>query len=201
MNKLVAFVLAGLAAGCFFGCASQHPSGAQYVSPDEVVSGVAEAPTMYDIESSAQALVGKMLASEQFRTKYDAAKTAKSGALPVMVIGNIDNKTRERIQYRLDTAGETIRTKLFDSGLFEFKDDEAADAIKSRILCGADGGLEDSSLVQTMGEHESPDFIVLGDFRHLYDVGGYHIYRLRLAIHSLKTGKVIWEGIDTKVKL
>ena len=81
------------------------------------------------------------------------------------------------------------------------KDDRAGGTIRSRIIRGADAGLEDGSLVQGMGTHESPDFIVLGDIRHFEDVGGYHTYRLRLAIHNLRTGKIVWEGVRTSIKL
>ena len=198
MIRITKCVLMTAIVGGIVGCASQR--GAQYVEPTEIISGTPEQPTMYDLESSAQQLMDKMLASPQFSANYNAAKASK-GRLPIAVIGNIENKTTERIQGRLDAVGDTIRTALFSSGLFEVKDDAAADAIKSRIIRGADGGLENGALVQTMGMQESPDFIVLGDLRHFTDVGGYQTYRLRLAIHNLSTGKVVWEGIQTKVKL
>ena len=198
MIRITKCVLMTAIIGGIVGCASQR--AAQYVEPTEIISGTPEQPTMYDLESSAQQLMDKMLASPQFSANYNAAKASK-GRLPIAVIGNIENKTTERIQGRLDAVGDTIRTALFSSGLFEVKDDAAADAIKSRIIRGADGGLENGTLVQTMGTQDSPDFIVLGDLRHFTDVGGYHTYRLRLAIHNLSTGKVVWEGIQTKVKL
>ena len=179
------------------GCVSKQT---QYVDPNTVIPGAAAQPTMYDLESSAQRLMERMLAHPQFIANYNVAKATKGG-LPIVVIGNIENKTTERVQGRLDAVGETVRATLFNSALFEVKDDEAADAIKSRIIRGADGGLETGSLVQAMGTHDMPDFIVLGDLRHFSDVGGYHTYRLRLALYDLKTGKIIWEGIQTSVKL
>lgn len=190
-------VLVMVITGVVVGCASQT----RYGDPREIVAGAPDKPTMYDLESSASLLIDRMLASQQFSKNYNATKAAKGGQLPIVVIGNIANKTTERIQGRLDAVGDTIRSALYTSALFEVKDDEASSAISSRILRGADGGLEDGALAQSMGTHESPDFIVLGDFRHFSDVGGVHTYRLRLAIHSLKTGKVVWEGIQTKVKL
>ena len=186
---LSAFVMAG--------CASKQ---AQYLDPNTPITGMADKATMYDLESSAQQLMKKMLSHPQFIANYNAVK-AEKGRLPIAIIGNIDNKTTERIQGRLDAVGQTVRVALFDSALLEVKEDEAADAIKSRIIRSADGGLETGDLVQTMGTHDSPDFIVLGDLRHFSDFGSYHTYRLRLAIHSLRTGKIIWEGIQTKVKL
>ena len=200
MPKTLLLALAVLAAG-MAGCTSQQPQTAQYIDPGTIIAGRAESPTWYDLDSSARRLMEQMLAHPQFSANYHAAKEAKGGRLPIVVIGNIENKTTERIQARLDAVGETVRAALFDSALFEVKDDEAAEAIKSRILRGADGGLENGELVQTMGTQDSPDFIVLGDLRHFSDVGGYHTYRLRLAIHNLRTGKIVWEGIQTKVKL
>ena len=199
----VALGILGVWAVCVLagGCASQECCGARYADPGEIVAGAPESPTMYDIESSVHALMEKMLASQAFSRNYGETKASKDGRLPVVVVGNIDNRTTERIQGRLDAAGETVRTALFDCGLFEVKDDDAADAIKSRIVRGVDGGLENGSLVGVMGAQDSPDFIVLGDFRHFEDVGGVHTYRMRLAIHSLTTGKIVWEGVKTSVKL
>ena len=190
---LAAVAVCGLVCGCV-----EHR--ARYVDPGEIVAVVPEQATMYDLESSVQSLMQKMLASPQFSKNYGAVKTAKGGNLPIVVIGNIENKTYEHIKSRLDAVGETLRASLSESLLFDVKDDDASVAIAYRILHGADGGLEDGALVQSMDTQESPDFIVLGDLRHFADVGGYHTYRLRIAFHNLRTGKVVWEGIQTKVK-
>ena len=199
MKKPTITIPLAIVAACGFVCGCVEPR-ARYVNPGEIVSGASESPTMYDLETSVHTLMQKMLTSPQFSKNYNAAKTAKGGALPIVVIGNIANKTTERIQGRLDAVGETLRAALFESSLFEVKDDDAGDAIASRIQRGADNGLEDGALVQSMGTQESPDFIVLGDLRHFADIGGYHTYRLRLAIHNLRTGKVVWEGVQTSVK-
>lgn len=199
MTSIAKCVLTTAIIGGMVGCASQRAT--QYVEPTEIIAGTPEQPTMYDLESSAQQLMDKMLASPQFSANYSTTKVAKGGKLPIAVIGNISNKTDVRIQRRLDSVGDTIRSALYTSSLFEVKDDEASDAISSRILRGADAGLEDGALVQNMSTHESPDFIVLGDFRHFEDIGGYHTYRLRIAFYNLRTGKIVWEGIQTKIKL
>lgn len=195
----VAMVL-GVLCGCTTKVVPPQETGMRYISENEVIAGKASAPTMYDLESSVQTLMSKMRASQRFAENYNSVKTAK-GAIPVVVIGKITNLTSERLQGRLDAIGESVRTSLFDSGLFDVKDDSAAEAISARMLRSADEGLEDGSLVEEFGTHDSPDFIVLGDLRHFEDVGGYHTYRLRLSIHNLRTGKIVWEGIQTKIKL
>ena len=202
MKRMLKLALAVVLIGGVVGCATQQPDGAVYVDPGTVISGTAGGVTMYDLESCVQRLIQNMLKHPQFDKNYKAAKAAKGGGLPIVVNGNIANKTGDRIQGRLDSASDTIRVMLFGSELFEVKNDEAVDAIKSRIIRGADGGIENvDALMQSFGAQEAPDFIVLGDLRHFEDVGGYHTYRLRIAIHSLKTGKVVWEGIERRVKL
>lgn len=194
------FIAMLLACGCETVTVPSQPKGTQYVNPNEVIAGKPTEATMYDLETAVQNLMSKMRGNPCFVENYTAAKNAK-GRLPIVVLGYIDNNTTDRIQERLDSMRDSIRASLFDTGLVEIKDDDASEAIRARIIRGADGGLETSSLVQTLGKQDAPDFIVLGDMRHFMDVGGYHTYRMHLAIHSLTTGKVVWEGIQTMVKL
>ena len=197
MRKNGSMLLLVAVAACGFVCGCVEPR-ARCVDPGEIVSGAPESPTMYDLETSVRTLMHKMLSSPQFSKNYSAAKAAKGGQPPIVVIGNIANKTTERIQGRLDAVGETLRSALFESSLFEVKDDEAGEAIASRIQHGADVGLVDGTLVQSMGTQESPDFIVLGDLRHFADVGGYHTYCLRIAFLNLRTGEVVGEGRESR---
>ncbi|MBO4229485.1 MAG: hypothetical protein J5938_03940, partial [Clostridia bacterium] len=57
--------------------------------------------------------------------------------------------------------------------------------------------LEDGDIMGALKRHGSPDFFVTGELRLLTDLDGIRYYKLRLAIHSLQTGKILWEGIDT----
>lgn len=196
-------VLAVIVAGGLVGCVAQRPREARYSDPGAVVAGVPEQATMYDIEAAAQKLFDKMLAHPQFAKNYNAAKAAKGrDRLPVVCQGLFENKTTDpAMRSRLRAIDDTIRVRLFDTALFEVKDDESADAIKSRIVRSADGGIENASqLIKAFGEHDAPDFIVLGDLRHVSDKGDVHTYRLRLAIHNLHTGKLVWEGVQPWVK-
>ena len=199
MASIAKYVLMAAIIGGIVGCASQR--GAQYVDPNQIISGRPEQPTMYDLESSAESLIKKMNEHPQFLKNYNSVKVTK-GKVPVVCLGLLENKTTLDVRARLRAVNDTIRVALFDTNLFEVKDDEASEAIISRIVRSADGGIENSKeLTNAFGEHAPPDFIVLGDLRHFTDVGGYHTYRLRIAIHNLKTGKIVWEGIQTKVKL
>ncbi|MGN0854685.1 MAG: hypothetical protein ACI4R9_04090 [Kiritimatiellia bacterium] len=174
---------------------------ARYVEQGEVISGRASEATMYDLESGTQELLKKMRKSNLFQQNYRKVKAAKNGDLPVIVLGNIENKTSSRIQERLDSVRDIVRTSLFETDLFEVKDDQAAAQIAARIVQSETGGLENGAAINALGTHDSPDFMVLGDLRAFEDHGGFHTYKLRLAVHNLATGKIVWEGIQTKIKL
>ena len=83
---------------CVFICGCVYePRRARYGDPNEIVAGTPDSPTMYDLGSSVDSLIQKMLGSPQFSKNYNAAKDAKGGALPIVIIGNIANRTTERI--------------------------------------------------------------------------------------------------------
>ena len=177
-----------------------------YADPDSIVAGAPGAATMYDLESSAAELMEKMRLSRRFSEEYAAVtnalqRDAPPRRRPIIVVAFLENRTTQRIQGRLDAVRDTVATSLFDSGLFDVKDDEATAKILSRIVRGVDGGMEKGTLLQTVGERDAPDFMLTGELRHFEDFGGVHTYRLALAIHSLKTGRTIWQGVQTRVKL
>jgi hypothetical protein len=116
-------------------------------------------------------------------------------------VGKIENRTTLRIQDRLNSAQRTATETLFDTGLFEIENDEASVAILSRIISGRKSGLDDNSLVQSLGNRTPPDFIVLGELCEGEAVDGAQTYRLRISLHNLSTGKSVWEGSQDKVKL
>lgn len=197
----VAVVLCGCVPNTYPRAESLPKGPAQYVPTGEVVNGIASEVTMYDLETATQELLTKMRKSTLFTQKYDEAKAKKNGVLPIIVVGNIDNRTTSRIQDRLDTVREIINTSLFEMDIFDVKDDAASNQIAARIIQSQKNGLEDGGLVNVLGTHDSPDFLLVGDLSSFKDYGGYHTYKLHISIHSLTTGKVVWKGIQTKVKL
>ena len=178
MRFLMPLAILGLL-GCETVTVPPQQTGTKILSPNEVIVGDPSALTVQNLESAVQKLMSSMLGNPQFTKAYTAAKKAKGGKSPVVFVGNIENLNQAvtiqdaAIKVRLNAMRDTIRASLYDTGLVDVTDDEA------RV---------------------ESDFIVLGDMRHIPDVGGYHTYRLRLAIQSLKTDKVIWEGVQTMVK-
>ena len=207
VKRLSLVALAAALAGCAATEAAKRTQhGARYADPNAIVTGAPGTATMYELESAATELMEQMRSSPRFSEEYadatNAMRRAKSAKRrPMIVVAFLENRTTQRVQGRLDAVRDTISASLFNSGLFDVKDDEATSKILSRIVWGVDGGMEKGTLLQTVGERDAPDFMLTGELRQFEDAGGVHTYRLALAIHSFRTGATIWQGVHTRVKL
>ena len=79
MKRMLKSALAVVLIGGVVGCVTQQPGGAKYIDPGTVIPGTPGSVTMYDLDSSVQQLLQKMLKHPQFLKNYDAAKAAKKG--------------------------------------------------------------------------------------------------------------------------
>ena len=155
-------------------------------------------PIGTSLDHKVDALVREMLKNAQFVKNYEDSKAKQDGRLPIAVIGGIENKSGNvRLDDLLEAAGERFRVKLFNSKLFEVKDDGVLVALAKRIVASGNSPLEDGEIMGALKQHGSPDFFVVGDLRHLTDLDGVGYYKLRIAIHNLSTGKIVWEDIET----
>ena len=155
-------------------------------------------PPGTSLDYMVDALVREMFANSQFAKNYAECQTRLDGRLPVVVLGDIENKSGNTgLDELIEAAGERYRVKLFNSKLFEVKDDGVLVDLAKRIVASGNSPLEDGELMNVLKQHGSPDFYVAGDLKLLTDLDGIAYYKLRLAIHNLSTGKVVWEGIET----
>lgn len=155
-------------------------------------------PLGTSLDHKVDLLVREMLVNSQFVKNYEESKERQGGHLPVAVIGGIENKSGNvGLNSLIEAAGERFRVKLFNSKLFEVKDDGVLVALAKRIVASENSPLEDGEIMSVLKQHGSPDFFVAGDLKHLTDLDGMGYYKLRIAIHSLLTGKIVWEGIET----
>ena len=155
-------------------------------------------PPGTSLDHKVDSLVQEMLTNPQFMKNYEECKAKQDGRLPIAVISGIENKSgNANLNGLIEAAGERFRVKLFNSKLFEVKDDGVLVTLAKRIVASGNSPLEDGEIMGALKQHGSPDFFVAGDLRHLTDLDGVGYYKLRLAIHSLSTGKIVWEGIET----
>lgn len=155
-------------------------------------------PPGTSLDYMVDALVREMLSNPHFAKNYEESQIRLDGRLPVVVLGGIENKSGNMgLDELIEAAGEHFRVKLFNSKLFEVKDDGVLVALAKRIVTSGNSPLEDGELMNVLKQHGSPDFYVAGDLKLLTDLDGVAYYKLRLAIHNLSTGKIVWEGIET----
>lgn len=144
------------------------------------------------------ALVQQMLSNPQFLANYGKRKAKPGKKRPIAVIGGVSNLSgNTNLNALVKSAGEHFRVQLFESKLFDVKDDGVLVALAKRIVANGNSPLEDHKLMEELETHGSPDFFVTGDLKLVTDLDGRSYYSFRLAIHSLRTGKVLWEGIET----
>ena len=144
------------------------------------------------------ALVWEMLMNSQFLKNYEESQARRDGRLPVVVLGGIANKSGDAgLDALIEAGGERFRVMLFNSKRFEVQDDTVLVDLAKRIVASGNSPLENGELMGELKRHDSPDFYVVGDLKFLNDLDGVAYYKLRLAIHSLLTGKIVWEGIET----
>lgn len=142
-------------------------------------------------------LSAEMLSSSPFVTNYEDHK--KEGErLPIAVIGRMENESgRQEFDAVLKTAGDRFRKKLFDSKLCDVKDDAILVDLAKRIVASGNSPTENGDLMEKLKQHGSPDFFVIGNLTHFADLDGTRYYKFRITMHSLRTGKIVWEGIET----
>ena len=139
----------------------------------------------------------EMLSSPQFVKNYEEQKE-KGERLPIAVIGGMENEAgRPEFDAGLKAAGERFRKKLFDSKLFDVKDDAILVSLAKRIVASGNSATENGDLMEELKQHGSPDFFVVGNLVHFADLDGTGYYKFRVTMHSLRTGKIAWEGIET----
>ena len=187
------------------GCATEKPESPP--QPQSAVSTVVvvappapQSPKVYSLDEAVRMTLDKMQKNQLFLSNYNLVKSAK-GRLPIATVGKVENRTTLRIQNRLNAVQRTVTEILFDTALFKIENDEASVAILSRIIRGRKSGLDDNSLVQSLGNRTPPDFIVLGELCEGETVDGAKTYKLRISLHNLSTGNTVWEGSQDKVVL
>lgn len=148
-----------------------------------------------DVDKSVQKLlVENMRKDAKFMQNYDEAMKDMN-KLPMVVVGLIKDETKGEsghpsLENLLAAARVDVRVQLFKSSLFDVKDDDARVELAKRIVESDTSPLENPELMDALKKHGSPDFYCAGDLRYFKESKKY---RLRIAVHSLRTGKIVWE--------
>ena len=179
----------------------------QFRTPRHIIRMIVEMmePTPQDyICDPAMGSAGFLVEAVKYiKENYETAQTEKGG-LPIVIVGSVTNKSDGAASQAygdlLKAIPDTLRIELFNSNLFDVKNDELSVTFAQRILASDKSPVEDGELMSALKQHGSPDFVIIGDIRLFADHGKRKTCRVHLALHSLKTGKVVWEGKKTAVK-
>lgn len=164
--------------------------------------------TIFDFESFFRSLAKAMLANARFKENYQAMQTEKAKR-PIVIIGAVTNKSvgafAQSYGDLLAAIPDLLRTELgeaqLDEGrIFDTKDDDMSKMFAERILVSDKSPVEDSALMEALKQHGSPDFVIVGDVRLFAEPAQRKTCRFHLALHSLYTGKIVWEGMVTAIK-
>ena len=152
--------------------------------------------TLSDVDGAIDKWVSAMKSNGVFRSNYDNEKEGIKRK-PIVIVDGLKDLTggkspTEDIDYLLCTASESLRNKLIKLGSFDAKDDKEKVAVAKRIIESDTSPLENPELMAALKKHGSPDFYCAGDLRYFKE-SEKHRYRLRIAVHSLRTGKIVWE--------
>lgn len=153
-----------------------------------------------EVDGAVQKLVAAMRINPIFRSNYDKAQR-EVDRVPLVIVGGLVDLTDGKsptadLANLLGAASQNLRMTLVNSALFDAKDDALVTTITKRIIANGNSPLEDGELMAALKQHGSPDFYMVGDLRY-FDEPRVRIYRFRLALHNLHTGKIVWEGTET----
>ncbi|MGN0847291.1 MAG: hypothetical protein ACI4RA_07910 [Kiritimatiellia bacterium] len=149
-----------------------------------------------ELDNAVHSLVKMMLENELFKANYREIADTTANKLPIAILGGLTDETGEPGMAALCAAvGETLRMKLYDSALFDVKNDEMIEQMTKRILASGNSPLEDSEIMSALKKHGSPDVLAVARLRKF----GKN-YRFSLSLYGLASGKIVWERFATIVK-
>lgn len=187
--QIKAFVVSGVLGAAlltFSGCAT---GGVQYRDASEVRT-LNTNFNFADVNQNVMAMVDSMLSSPVLANKLGKQFPDKT---PTISITEIRNQTNQFI--KLSALSNSIRTKLINSGKFEFIDTTTDKEVTAELMRAADGVLVDASKAVPFGTQEDADYILYGTLYEMREEGGNVksvYYRLNMNLLNKRTGKIDW---------
>lgn len=175
------FYLASLCLLVSVGCQSPHIQDINDTAP-LLTTGL----DPYAVRVTTEFMVDSML-------QFPAVIELTSLSRPVLDLGDLNNRTSQRIDERLIT--QNIRTRLIRSGQFRFVD-------RTQIDYDADShaiselGFVDRSLAPQPGQQVAAELYLYGDILEMRTEGrNRHYFQIQLNLRDLRSGEIIWSDI------
>lgn len=176
-----------------FGCSSSTSNAVKRVSSD----------TEKDLSGYWNDTDSKLVSDEMVKQLMDAYwvsdYSSKNGRKPIVLIGNVRNKTSEHIN--TSTFTKDLEKELINSGRITFL---AGNDTRSKVR---DEKMDQQSnanfeSAKELGNEKAADFMLLGEISSIVDqVGGEKVvfYQINLELINVETNEKVWVG-DKKIK-
>lgn len=197
MNKTVSAVLLAAAAAVFAsGCATT----VSYQDPGKA-SSMTRSFARADLQQNVIAMVDSMLSNPGLQRKLGMQFP---GRIPTISIPAkaIKNETYQ-MGLNLESLSDSIRTKLINSGMFEFVDTTADSMVTAEMMRDHDSALVDPNQTVAFGQQGTADYILYGALSEMQEAGGRtteSYYKLTMQLLNKRTGKLDWADEKEIVK-
>jgi len=146
-----------------------------------------------DARKTAEVLIKQMLGEAW----YQEALAAKSGKRPMVLVGNVKNRSNEHINTQVFI--KQIQRALIMSRKVRFASDKAR-----KLRQEKEGQMTNSTddTAKSMGKELGADYMIFGEINTITDRrGGKKIkyYQVNLELHNIETGEIVWIG-EKKIK-
>ena len=189
MNKnLPAIALAAAAIALASGCATT----VSYQDAGEA-STLTRSFSRADLQQNVIAMVDSMLASPGLQRKIGMyfPNTIPTISIPK---GALKNQTYQ-MGLNLESLTDSIRTKLINSGMFEFVDTTADTMVMDEMMRDHDSALVDPNQTVAFGQQGTADYILYGTLSEMQESASRtseSYYKLTMQLLNKRTGKLDW---------
>ena len=190
IQKTAALMVSGVALALAGGCVSSGTS--PYRDPTEA-RGRTTNFTSYDLQQCAAAAIDSMLAN---RVLDQRIREQFPGRRPVVSVMPIRNETYQ-LGLRLDSMAETIRSRLVNSGKFDFVDRRADSVMTSELVRDMESPLVADGEANGFKTQVAANYLLTGSLVEIRDSDGQThdtYYKLTLNLLNKRTGRIDWSG-------
>ena len=168
------------------GCASPKARYDDPTGPRTSTTGF----TAYDFQQCTSAMVDSMLAN----SSLDCKLREQFQCRPTISVGHITNRTMQ-LGLELDTIATSMRTRIVNSGKFDYVDQTMDNTLISVIVNDKDNPLNDSAQTIEFGQQRPADYLLYGELIELRETDGRTrdvYYKLTLNLLNKRTGRIDW---------
>lgn len=181
-NSILSIIGLGLISLSLVSCGPRAFTKGQYSDPEEVI--------LLDDKFNENDM--QLMSNTLVESLEQAQVIQKSEGRPIVMIGNVRNRTSEHVDIKMLT--DKIRTALIKSGRFRFVDKDAREELKEEYAYQA-GQYVDPSTAQKMGRQLGVQYMINGDLgSNIQQVGRDKViyYKLTMNLIDIETNIIEW---------